>query len=188
MRRGDKTPSDLDRPEGNDLQTNYEKHDVGHAELVQRLGDLGCDVVEWGIDRRDDDGEDGIIYDDKMDFKVLYGGELVALVDVKTKSSPSYMGQFNKRHYVHYHSHAVEFDVPTFVVMFQVDYQDEEVHDEFVFEVGRDDLGERVETSDGSDAVGTFPDGNHAVLVPHEHRNRWEYFEARIQEQKLRVE
>jgi hypothetical protein len=146
MERGDKTPDDLQRPDGNSLVENYQKHDVGHAEIVERLESSGYDVVEWGIDRRDDDGEDGIIYDDKMDFKVFYGGELVALVDVKTKGSPSYMGQFNRRHYTHYYQHAQDFDVPVFIAMFQVNYKTNTVYDGFVFEIGRGDIYENVLT------------------------------------------
>lgn len=176
MRRGEKTPADLDRPAGNDLQSNYEKHDIGHAECVERLQGLGYEVTEWGIDMRDDGGDDGIIYDDKMDFKVWSGEHLVALVDVKTKGSPKYMGRFNERHYVHYDEHAEAFDVPVFIVMFQVDYKTDTVYDEFVFEVGRGD----VLTSSDSDAVRSFPDGNDAALVPHEHRKPWEYLETRI--------
>lgn len=185
MRRGEKTPDDLDRPEGNGLKANYEKHDVGHAELVETLGEEGFDIVEWGIDRRDDDGEDGIIYDDKMDFKVLRDDELVGLVDVKTKGSPRYMGRFNQRHYKHYYQHAEEFEVPTFVVMYQVDYKTNTVHDGFTFELGIDELYERVETSD-DDAVPQFPDGNNAVLVPHDYRDGFGLFISRLKQQYIR--
>lgn len=187
MRRGEKKPGDLDRPEGNDLQTNYEKHDIGQAEIVARLEDMDCTVHDWGIDMRDDDGEDGIIYDDKMDFQVLdESGDLVALVDVKTKGSPRYMGRFNARHYVHYHGHSKDFDVPAFVVMFQVDYRSKTVYDGFVFEIGKGELGERVLQSGDSDAVNRFPDGNEAVLVPHSERHDWSYLERRIAEQKMK--
>lgn len=169
MRRGDKTPDDLDRPEGNDLQTNYELHDVGDAEVAERLAQHGFRVEEWGIDRRRDDGEEGIIFDDAMDFKVYDGdGELVALLDVKTKSSPRWMGRFNARHYDHYNEHAETFDVPAFVVMFQVG-SDDEIHDEFAVNVG--DVEPYRSSED--DAVRSFPDGNEAVLIPHAARFTW---------------
>lgn len=184
MRRGERKPEDLTRPQGNDLKTNYEKHDVGEAEIVERLEGLGYEVTDWGIDMRHDDGEDGLIYDDKMDLKVSYGGVPVALVDVKTKSGPDYMGRFNERHYVHYHEHAEEHDVPVFVVMFQVDYREDEIHDGFVFHIdGSGDPYDRVHSSADSKAVDAFPDGNTAVLVPHEYRRPWTYMEKRLAEQ-----
>lgn len=185
MRRGTRTPEDLDRPQGNSLLENYEKHDVGEKVFIDRCQMMGLAVEEWGIDKRHDDGSAGIIYDDKMDFKV-YGptvpsrvspAELKAIVDVKTKSNPRYMGRFNQRHYVKYKDHAEHFDVPAFVIMFQVDYESKTVVDEFVFRIDGDaEPFERVHTSDGP-AVDRFPDGNDAVLVPHKHRERWSAFE-----------
>jgi hypothetical protein len=180
MRRGEKTPEDLDRPDGNSLEENYKKHDVGEAEVVTRIERLGYSVEEWGIDMRGDSGADGVIYDDKMDFKVTDGDETLALLDVKTKGSPRYMGRFNERHYTHYHQHSKEHDVPVFIVMFQVDYKTNTVHDEFVFEVGRGELGENVHTSSDSDAVNNFPDGNNAVLIPHGERRDWNHLESQL--------
>jgi len=203
MRRDEgTTPEDLGRPDGNSLKDNYKKHDVGHAETIERLQKLDCEVVEWGIDRRDDDGSDGIIYDDKMDFKiyatteggadleggedseVFHNGRLVGLLDVKTKGSPRYMGRFNERHYVKYYEHAQEFDVPVFVAMFQVHYNRETVYASFVFELGKNDLYEDVLTSSDSKAVSNFPDGNGAVLIPHKHRKDWAYLEMTIEQEK----
>jgi hypothetical protein len=187
MRRdADTTAADLDRPDGNGLKENYKKHDVGHQETVERLRKIGCEIVEWGIDMRHDDGDDGIIYDDKMDFKVFHNGELVALLDVKTKGSPKYMGRFNERHYVKYFGHAEEHDVPVFVAMYQVHYQREQVYDSFVFEVGTGEMHERVISSTDSVAVNRFPDGNDAVLIPHSERRRWGYLEQRIESQKIK--
>lgn len=174
MRRGEQSPDELSRPDGNGLADNYEKHDIGQAELLRRLDESAIDaeVEEWGIDLRDDDG-DRIIYDDKMDFRLVDDGDVVAHIDVKTKSSPSYMGRFNARHYDHYYHHATEKDVPTFVVMFQVDYETETIDDEFVFRLGDAERDVRIERSSKSTAVDDFPDGNEAVLVPHEHRQPW---------------
>lgn len=185
MRRGDKTTDDLDRPEGNDLASNYAKHDIAQAEVIRRLEDMGFVVYEWGIDMRNDDGEDGVIYDDKMDLKVYDDGELVGLIDVKSKSGPRYMGRFNDRHYTHYYSHAADYEVPTFVVMFQVDSTTDAVHDEFVFDVGKGHIYDRVESSRTSDAVSVFPDRNHAVLVPHEERETWNYLHRRLLMQSM---
>lgn len=187
MRRGDKTPDDLDRPEGNDLETNYEKHDVGEAEVVARLEEDDYEVEAWGIDMRGDDGEDGIIYDDKMDLRVYDNGDLVGLIDVKTKSGPSYMGQFNERHYVKYHEHSTDLGVPTFVVMMQVDYSENRVDDEFVFEIDGD-LYDGVMASSEDDAVGTFPDGNHKVVVEHDERADWRTLRQRLAHKSMEEE
>lgn len=181
MRRGDQRPEDLERPEGNDLLTNYGKHDVGEAEFIRRVQRMGLSVEEWGIDMRHDDGEDGIIYDDAMDFKVFDGDNLVAMVDVKTKSKASWMGRFNLRHYEDYYEHAQGTSVPVFVIMMHVDTSgDSKIYDEFVFEIGNNGKYTDVHTSEGSDAVSNFPDGNGAVLVKHEHRRPWRYFEERV--------
>lgn len=182
------TPEDLERPEGNGLEANYELHDVGHREVVERLNDRGLDVHEWGIDMRHDDGEDGIIFDDKMDFKIVDPDhdEVIALVDVKTKSSPSYMGRFNERHYDHYRGYAEAYDVPVFVVMFQVDNATDAVVDEFVFDIS-DSYGERAIRSSESRAVPNFPDGNDAVLVPHNERRVWAHLVERVSKQRLKA-
>lgn len=187
MERGDKTPDDLDRPEGNSLEENYWIHDVGTEEFISRCEGLNLEVEEWGIDRREDDGSEGVIYDDKLDFKVYkekpigVGAterQLVALVDVKTKSSPKYMGRFNARHYDEYVERADEFDVPTYVVMFQIwgiPDTTEIVLDEFVFRVDHPE-SEVFRTP----TVKPFPDGNNAVLVPHWHRQQWKDFAQQV--------
>lgn len=189
MERDEATdPSDLQRPDGNGLKANYKLHDIGEEAFVERIEshEAPLSIVPWGIDMRDDDG-DGIIYDDKMDFKVTHDGETLCLIDVKTKGSPRYMGRFNERHYVKYHDHARENDVPVLVVMYQVDYDTDAVHDAFVFEIdGCAELYERVHTSHGSRAVNAFPDGNEAVLVPHDVRQPVETLEARIDAQLSR--
>lgn len=185
MRR-DKTtePEDLDRPEGNSLLENYDLHDQGEREFVERIESLGYRVEPWGIDMRHDD-EGGLVYDDKLDFKVFAqegsadgSGEdkLVALVDVKTKSSPQWMGQYNLRHFEKYKARAEEFDVPTFVVMFQVDRKGN-LEDEFVQRIW--DKSEVLTSKDHS-TVRTFPDGNHKVVVPHHERETWTYLVGQI--------
>lgn len=73
MKRVDRTAADLDRPEGNDLESNYDVHDVGEIHLKQHLEHMGFVAENWGIDRRHDD--DGLLFDDKMDLKVYDAGE-----------------------------------------------------------------------------------------------------------------
>lgn len=171
MRRDEtQTAADLSRPKGNSLLENYDLHDAGEREFVRRIERLGLVVEPWGIDMRHDGGQDGLIYDSAMDFKVLTeDGDVVALVDVKTKSNPRYMGRFNLRHLEDYREHAEEEDVPVFVVMFQVARGSEEIQDEFVYQVG----GEDSYISSKDDSIKTFPDGNHAALVKHDHRGTW---------------
>lgn len=190
MRRDQsQTSEDLSRPKGNSLLENYDLHDEGEKEFVLRVEELGLIVEPWGIDMRHDGGEDGLIYDSAMDFKVYGpsdprvfqdGGSsdlaLMALVDVKTKSNPRYMGRFNLRHLRDYQEHAVEFDVPVFVVMFQVDRHSGKIQDEFVYVVRPGDEHTFITSEDGS--IKTFPDGNHAALIKHEYRDDWTTFVA----------
>lgn len=61
-------PSDLDRPDWNDLESNYQKHDIGQAYFVGRMEDHDLDVEHWGIDQRENDDE--LIYDDTMDLRL----------------------------------------------------------------------------------------------------------------------
>lgn len=58
--------------------------------------------------------------------------ELRGIVDVKTKSSESWMGKFNLRHLCHYAEHAAAFSVPTFLYMTMVDMDEEQVGEENV--------------------------------------------------------
>lgn len=171
MRRDETTdPEDLDRPKGNSLLENYELHDVGEREFVKRSEEAGMTVEPWGIDMRHDDG-DGLVYDDKLDFKLFKDDTLVALADVKTKSSPKWMGQYNLRHFEKYMEQNEKHDVPTFVVMFQVN-SDGEIEDEFVHRIW--EHSEPL-TSKNAKSVSTFPDGNHKLVVPHGERATWTY-------------
>lgn len=181
----DTKPEDLKRPEGNSLESNYLLHDIGERYVAELFDDEDLHLEPWGIDMREDDGEDGLIYDDKMDFRVFApskdgedtegvgdsevfsGDQLVGLLDVKTKSSPQYMGQFNERHYVEYHGNADEYGVPTYVVMCQIDGDD--VVDSFAFNV-HGDLYDGVMASSTHGCINRFPDGNGKVVVKHEWR------------------
>lgn len=61
-------PDDLDRPDWNDLKSNYSKHDVGEAYLIGRMHQIGLQVEHWGIDEREND--DHLIFDNKMDLRL----------------------------------------------------------------------------------------------------------------------
>jgi hypothetical protein len=163
---------DLDRPEGNDLQSNYDLHDVGQQRVKERMESYGLDVVEWGIDMRDA-GDDKLVFDDAMDLRIYDEGELAALVEVKTKSNAQYMGQFNRRHYKHYYEHAQDHDVPAFVVMYQI--TDDMIQDVFVTPIGTGDLFDETIPHDFR-----FPDGNEGVCVRHDYRLSWGAFEGAV--------
>jgi hypothetical protein len=188
MRRGEKTPDDLDRPAGNSLVENYDKHDVGHQAFVDRITDEGYTPYEWGIDRRHDADEEGVIYDDAMDFKVFRGLRLKALVDVKVKSREYYMGEYNERHYLKYYGHTDEYDVPIFVVFFQVDtsasgsgdsgsegdqVDGDDVEDCFVSRVDEGGIDDNIETT-SEDDIEPFPDHNYKARVPEDARMSWD--------------
>lgn len=194
MDRGEKTPDDLERPEGNSLKDNYQLHDRAEQEVVVRLVAEGYDVVQRGIDMRDDDGEDGLIYSDEMDFEIRWNGKPVALLDVKSKSSQKWMGWFNERHYESYYEWAEELDVPVFVAMFHVQTapsgDDEEIElatGEFVFEVGVGEKYDRVKASSRDEEVRPFPDRNRAVFVPSASRRGWDHLETRLEQQTIRT-
>jgi hypothetical protein len=155
------TPEDLNRPKGNDLLSNYQHHDIAEELFLAKCRLNGLDVEQFGIDERHDDGDDGIIYDDKPDYKVYDGNELTGLVDVKSKTGPSFMGRFNERHYLKYLDWTEE--VPVYVAMFQL--YDDTIVDAFACPITPDSC---LTTDD--DGVTTFPDGNRIALVKHSHR------------------
>ena len=115
-----RSPDTLRRPEGNDLQTNYIPHDTASEYVVSTLEGWGLSIEEWGIDMREED--ENLIFDDKMDMQIYdHDGELVGIIDVKSKRSNGWMGIFNYRHYMHYHEISRKFDVPVLVWMCKVD-------------------------------------------------------------------
>lgn len=116
-------PDELKRPEGNDLQSNYEKHDSAEELVKDTLAKRGMVAQNWGIDMRDDDG-DGVIFDDKMDLKVFTLTDvLLGIVEVKRKTSDYYMLKINRRHWRHYVEIAAEHDVPVFICFVDPDME-----------------------------------------------------------------
>jgi hypothetical protein len=124
-------PETLQRPEGNDIVSNYQVHDVGEAYFTGRLNERGFLVEEWGLDDRHND--EGLVFDNKMDLRLwepldgqvtppqdapdklgsredtttVYSGdggewELCGVADVKTKTNEDWFGVFNLRHLTHY--------------------------------------------------------------------------------------
>jgi hypothetical protein len=181
------SPDDLDRPVGNSLEANYEKHDIGEAYFRSRASVNDLDVVEHGIDERHDDGDE-VIYDDKMDFEIRQDGETVGYVDVKTKSNPKYFGRFNKRHFEKYQSHVDSVEVPCYVVLMLVETDDQQVADAYAVRVPKtgavgdsvapsrqprgatDEANDAFRFSTDDNPIPHFPDGNRAVYVSQERR------------------
>lgn len=170
--KSSQSPAQLQRPPGNDLKTNYEKHDIGQAWVMWNLEErLGLRVEEWGIDMRDDDSGNLIYEHDAVDLAVYDGDELLCLFEVKTKSSPEWMGQFNRRHYQNYLILSEEHGVPVVLCMCLVNFKDEEVIDYFM---GPVDETMTLETKTH------FPDGNRRVTIKWSHMRDWDWFEGRI--------
>jgi len=117
----DRDASDLERPEWNSLEKNYDLHDIGEAFVRREADHLGLEAQEWGIDRRHDD--DGLIYDKKMDLEITVpeAGAVKAIVEVKTKRNTDWYGTINRRHFRHYLDVTHERDVPVFIYMTLVD-------------------------------------------------------------------
>lgn len=127
------TADDLDRPDGNSLEANYSLHDVAQEHVVTHVEDMGLEVEEWGIDERGDDGDEGLIFDDKCDLKILESEDcLVALTEIKTKSSENWFGIINLRHYKHYLALRNEFDKPVYIYMALLD--DDTDDDNYLFD------------------------------------------------------
>lgn len=193
-------PEELDRPDWNSLLQNYDKHDIGEAYFIECAEALGFDVVEWGIDRRHHD--DHLVFDDKMDLRLWDEDDMVALVDVKTKSNSDWMGKFNLRHLVHYSEHAVEHDAPAFVFMTMVDEEAEEVGQEYFvapipgdwdWRLLKDHFDGPVNLSYGGIKDNarecpiikrTFraPDGNLVVTIDEEYRHDFDWFIKEVTE------
>ena len=166
MREVNRDPETLNRPEGNDLQSNYEYHDVGERCFHLSMLAAGYELEDWGMDMREH--TDSLLFeDDRMDFKVLVDGELRGIVDVKTKTSRSWFGKYNERHYEKYARIAEEHDVPTYVAMFLLDDAGEEVIDEAFIPI----LGDR-EALTGH----TFqaPDGNQIIVSDEDYYCDWD--------------
>lgn len=178
MRRGERTPEDIDRPPGNSLVENYDVHDRAEAQFLADLDEsfLRLEAVPWGIDRRGEADESGVIYDDRTDFKLVdESGDLVALVDVKSKTSDRWLGQFNARHLQTYRERSSDLGVPAFVVMYLIPDDVDGYVDRFVY-----DTMEVAFTSDEDSYVSRFPDNNHKAVVPHRSRRTWTWFEAKL--------
>lgn len=166
------TVGGLDRPPGNDLQTNYEKHDIGQEWVIRHLEIMyGLRVEEWGIDMRDAEGDELIFEYDAVDLAVYDGDELLCLFEVKTKSSPGWMGQFNWRHFQNYLILSSEREVPVVLCMCLIDRDYDEVVDYFMGPVDEDMVMETKET---------FPDGNRRATIRWSHMRTWEWFEQRV--------
>lgn len=206
QRDSDITSDMLDRPDWNSLKQNYSKHDIGEAYFTGRMNQLGYDVENWGIDMRDDGGEDGVIFDNKMDLRMWDDDTLVGICDIKTKSSMSWMGKFNLRHLAHYAHWADEYDVPVFVYFTIVDVDEETVGDtnivlpiepwdgyeEYVRHYTRegDDEYYYIETTGIEDECPYVQrsfgaqDDNIVVVTDDEYYKGFEWVEARLREQQ----
>jgi len=146
MRVEDRNPDTLNRPAGNSLQENYEKHDDAEATFLEQLPDT-VTAEAFGIDKRHED--DCLIYDDKPDFRLHVDGEPQALVDVKSKSRDTYMLECNERHFHKYLDKSDELGVPAYVYFYNVKTDSG---------VMCDVAGEVSTTS--ADGLDPWPDGN----------------------------
>lgn len=171
MKREDRDPDNLCRPEGNDLQSNYELHDVGEVWFKKQMGLRGYAVEDWGIDMRDEDED--LIYDDKMDFKVFdTDGNLVAIVDAKTKQNPRWLGIYNERHHEHYCEIDAAHDCTVLVAMFLL--SEEQVEQTFLIDIAD------ASTARFIDRKFRAPDGNMVVVVDEKFHRSWDSFESLV--------
>jgi len=143
----------LDRPEGNDLQSNYQLHDSAEGVFKSLLPDW-VTPLQLGIDRREED--DTLIFDGRMDF-LLDGPGGEVMVDIKSKSSNAYFRFCNERHYRKYVDAAEEHDCPAYIWFYQTESGQSQLC--------RVDGDGRVLTTSTHDYMLPFRDGNKAAYL-----------------------
>ena len=153
MRETDIPVESLNRPEGNSLQDGYQLHDEAE-DVFRSLLPEWVSVLQLGIDRREED--DTLIYDDRMDF-LLDGRDGQVMVDIKSKSSDTYMRFMNERHYRHYVAAAEEHDCPAYAWFYNTSTEDSQLC--------RVDGDGRVLTTSTHDYLLPFRDGNKAAYM-----------------------
>lgn len=171
-RRGSKTADDLDRPDGNDLKSNYRNHDNAEEAFISMLGDSvgdsdtgeedpssssklpsSVELYPIGIDEREDDGK--LIYDDNPDLLITSGDG--ALVDIKSKTDSKWMRLLNERHYRKYCEKAEEYDVPAYVFFYNTNTSETILC--------RVDDGGRAYHTSTHDFMLSWPDRNNATYL-----------------------
>ena len=121
----DMDSDDFGRAEWNDLESNYEKHDVAEALFLQKMASTDYEVEQWGIDYRHLNV--GVEEKNRVDFKIRDAeGNHVANVELKSKAKPDsrdyWFGRYNKDHYEKIQDVIEDHpDVPTFVAMYKID-------------------------------------------------------------------
>jgi len=164
MRETDIPVESLQRPDGNDLQSNYVKHDEAEAVFRSLLPEW-VTPLQLGIDRRKED--DTLIFDDKLDF-LLDGIGKQVMVDIKSKSSEQYMRFCNERHYRKYVDAAEEHDCPAYIWFYQTESGKSQLC--------RVDGDGRVLTTSTHDYMLPFRDGNRAAYMTSGTDVEWDTF------------
>lgn len=195
----------LQRPDGNDLQSNYSLHDIAEAYFRGRMDEQGLFTEQWGIDKRDAD--DTLIYDDKMDLRVWNSEAQISCVgigDIKSKSSEQWLGIFNERHLVKYTKWADLYDVPVFVFFTLVNKDEDEVgsesffvpiepwdgYEKYVKHYQKEGPNEHFFLDDTSQISEECPyvdrtfgadDHNRVVVIDEDHYEDWSWFESAVE-------
>lgn len=133
MKRVERDPESLNRPEWNGLERNYELHDIGEAFVRRHLEHIDLEPVAWGIDMREEDED--LIFDDRMDLKVHEDHDLVGLTEIKTKRREDWYGVINRRHFRHYLEQVHHHEVPGFIYMSLVDEEAEMIERDTFIEI-----------------------------------------------------
>jgi hypothetical protein len=136
------TEQELQQVRDNDLETNYEPHDIAEEFLTYRLERVyDCHVEAHGDDARHaeavyfGDGPDQAVYHDEDDE------EPVGYIEVKSKrlsTGEEWFGRVNRRHWNHYVEFAESVDVPVYIYMTLVDEDDGAIVREGFIEVNDD--------------------------------------------------
>lgn len=122
--------NDSQRVDGHTFLDGYETHDVAEAQVVSWADGMGFEIENWGIDMRH---QQDVLGDDKMDLRFHTEAHdnasdetwpvdnLVAQVDIKSKTNPDWFGITNRSHFRKYLAHAHATDVPTAIYMSLLD-------------------------------------------------------------------
>lgn len=89
----------------------YQVHDVGQMIFCDRLEQFNLQAFEHGDDKRDEDVYSGT----GIDLGVQHQGQTIGWVEIKTKTSESWLGRLNKEDWQEYRGFATYVDEEVFV-------------------------------------------------------------------------
>lgn len=175
--RGRKSGQDLQRIgelRNQSFSEAYDSHDVGTAQIRDRIGEHGLVVFNHGDDLRDEDdtysgtGIDLGVQNREQQFRQQSEPETCGWVEVKTKSSQEWMGRINASDYQEYRGFATYVGEPVWLYFAHVtDVETATIEDSWFVKIppmGEDDVAERLPFKSK---------GHHLVEIDESHSVGW---------------